>query len=203
MRPAIPSDPFHVTAGDIAGLAAVAAIEGSDIDLARGVIGLARGLRRECVGQRPGVPDLRKPDASFESLLAWELLPELAARLMARTGATFVRSREETAVPSLAVFSDADLRRSFGEAMRSCRFGEVADTLRRHAAPDEIQPGRLLACEIASQDLSCGNIVEIACSRLVPEPAPGTPGAEDDLLAIDRRRSLRADPALEADFTCN
>lgn len=182
----------------VADRAAATALEASDTDLGLGLIGLARRLRRECIGQKPGVPDLRRPNASYESLLAWEVLPEMADRLLKRSGAVMARTRAEQDVPSMEIFSDEDLRKSLGDGLKFSRFPEISETLRAGAAPGEIQPGRLLACELVARPIALGNVVAISCARLSPDPMPGTPEADEDWFVSERRRHSLVDDAPES-----
>lgn len=174
----------------IADLAAATALEASDVQLGLGLIGLARRLRRECVGQRPGIPDLSRHNASYESLLAWEVLPEMAARLMRQGGVDLARTKDELEVPGMEIFSNEDLRKSLADGLRFSQLPAISEELRAHAAPGEIQAGRLLACEILARPVAFGNVAEISCARLCPEPAPGSPEAEDDWFLQERHRAL-------------
>lgn len=185
--------------GGVADLAAAAAMEASDLDLGRGLIGLARRLRLECNGQHPDVPNLRSPNATYESLVAWEVLPEMAARLMRRAGVEMARTKDELEVPSMEIFSEGDLRKSLADGLRFSRFAEIGDKLRSFEDPAEIQPGRLLACELISQPIAAGNVLAISCARLSPDPEPWTQEAREDwFLREQRRASIPEDDLPEA-----
>jgi len=165
------------------------AVEASDLDLGRGLIGLARRLRLECQGQHPDVPNLRSPNATYESLVAWEVLPEMSDRLMRRAGVQMARTREELSVPSMEIFSDADLRKSLADGMKFSRFAGIAEKLRSLEDPADIQPGRLLACELISQPIPAGNVLAISCARLSPDPEPWSAEAQDDWFLREQRRA--------------
>lgn len=183
----------------VAQRAAETALEATDLDLGRGLIGLARRLRLECHGQHPDVPNLRSPNATYESLVAWEVLPEMAERLMRRAGVQMVRTKEELDVPSMEIFSDADLRQSLADGLRFSRFAEIGDRLRGLEDPAEIQPGRLLACELVSQPIAAGNVLAISCARLSPDPEPWSAEAQEDwFLREQRRAALPEDDLPEA-----
>ena len=194
MRPVEKLVQTDLPVSTIANLAAATAMSSSDADLAKGLVGLARRIRKECVGQRRDIPNLKAPNATCESLLVWEVMPEIARRLLARSGATLLFTTAERKVPSMDIFSDEDLRRTAADGLRFSRFKTISGILRKHARPGEIEPGKILGVEFLARPIHMGNLLEISCSRLSPAPAPESPEAAEDWFLVNRRRGV---PAVE------
>ncbi|MBW3243549.1 hypothetical protein KUV57_12825 [Epibacterium sp. DP7N7-1] len=147
------------------------------------ILGLCRQIRKECLGQAPGIPDLSKHNGqTAEGALIYEYLPELSARLLKNSGAEMLRSSEERVIPSIDHFDDTDLRLAIGDCMRSSRFAAISARLRLQLSPRSFAT-EVLACE--------DNPVEIVTSRLIPALEAAHPAYSRDFLEIDRHRSVR------------
>lgn len=163
------------------------------------LLSLSRGLRAEMAGQAPGIPDLSTWNGtSHEGVLAWELMPELARRLIASDGIDMMLTREEKRASFLDGISAVDLRIAIGGALRLARFDRAAEALRNLEHGAQIGEGNVLIAEIVSRPLAKGNLIEIAMSRICPPDAvPRELRDQDDLAR--RIRGIAAPLGLEID----
>lgn len=169
--------------------------KGSDVKAASLLLAICRQVRRECLAQAPGVPDLSRHRGQVpESALVYEYLPELVARVYARNGLQMMRTSDERAVPSMDHFSDDDLRIAIGEALQHSRFPDIADRL------GAVQSGSKICTELLGASLASGNIAEILTSRFIPAFAPDHPAAQRDVLELERTNALRKAVCAERDF---
>lgn len=140
----------------------------SPLAAGRFLLDQARQARSELRGQRPGVPDLSEPASGFdiEGLLVWEVLPEIARRLMKQDGVAAMIAREERQAVPCDHIPDADLRAWTGSMMLPERFAAAAEILRAHPEALPRQSLRPFAIEILGTPFACGNAVEIASAKL-------------------------------------
>lgn len=167
------------------------AIASSDVEIADTLLGLAHQLRKECRGQAPGIPDLRRFRITTpESVLAFEILPEMARRLYDAHGIEFVDPDQDLSPRLTSHYSAPELRMAAGECFKRCNFIDAAGDVRTKLA-GAIEPGRLLALEIVSSALGRGNLIEIAASRISPPLSPSSQFFAEDHFALEIWRASR------------
>lgn len=146
-------------------------------DLGHSLLGVARQVRRELRGQVRGLPDLSRPGAlDPESILVWEILPEVCRRLIGRAGVEMLMTPSERRTVPCDHLTDIELRGWVAECLRPSRFFGAGELLRKHPDRFPMQPGGLFVSEILGSPVERGHIAEIATARLVETgPDAGKP----------------------------
>lgn len=147
--------------------------------LGSNLLAVTRQFRSECNGSLDLVPDLAKPTGHTAlSAMAWILLPELARRLVAMSGADAMLTRDELVIPDLREWSDADLRREINRTWLLCGFQSISDQVRNAASSGDAVISGILVSDLFGRSPLMGNMIEIGISRLI---APADLSDEDRL----------------------
>lgn len=159
--------------------------DASPQDLGHSLLGVARQARRELRGQLRGLPDLSRPGAlDPESILIWEILPEVCRRLIERSGVDLLMSPQERRTVPCDHLTDIELRGWVAECLRPSRFAGAGEVLRANPDRFPVQPGGLFMADILGVRVERGHIAEIATARLIETgPYAGKP--------LEDRMSLR------------
>lgn len=160
-------------------------------ELGHSLLGAARQARRELRGQVRGLVDLSRPGAlDPESILVWEILPEVSRRLIEREGVELLMTPQERRTVPCDHLTDIELRGWVAECLRPSRFARAAELLRAHPDRFPMAPDALFVSEIFGVPVDRGHIAEIATARLV-ETGPDAGKPMEDRMSV-RIRALAA-----------
>lgn len=154
--------------------------QASPAELGHSLLGAARQLRRELRGQVRGLPDLSRAGAlDPESILVWEILPEVARRLIEREGVELLMTPQERRAVPCDHLTDLELRGWVADCLRPSRFVRAAKLLR--ADPDRfpLGPDALFVSEVFGVPVERGHMAELATARLI-ESGPDAGKAMED-----------------------
>ena len=151
---------------------AVLAHDLNNHDLGHGIIDLCRRARIEisAIGIKGGG---ELPKKSYEGLLLYHLMPEIAYRLMQGSGAELLLLKEERSDRQATGISSTRLRHDAGICLEKGAFPLIAQKIRKRFDPDFRRKETFFANEALAQDVWLGNIVEIALNRIAPAPVNG------------------------------
>lgn len=156
------------------------AIHFNNIEMAHAVLDLARTARREIRMSDLSETYLSKPYTSYEAILLYKAMPEMARRLNSESQAPFVMTSIETGLVNLKEVSDQRLREIVGLSWHYGDFERIAQTSRSMMGPGLTDPEKSFAVEVIARDPVDGNIVEMALARI---SLPHTPIPERDVFA--------------------
>lgn len=153
--------------------AARLAVDLDDQSLGHGIIDLARSARKEIqfIGLTGGAKQI--PQNSYEGLLLYQLLPEVAHRLMSRRGITVLRLPEERPDADIASANGDRIRILVGNCMENASFDLIAEKVRDRFDPSYRNTKTFFACEAIDRNPLEGNLIEIATTRVQPATALG------------------------------
>ena len=149
----------------------------SNHDLGHAVIDLCRTVRKEIdvLGLKGNARSL--PLKSYEGILLWRLMPEMARRLIKEGGAELLLLPGERPVADVTNTSAEKLRQIVGLSLTKGAFDVISEKIRDQFDPYYKNRNTFYASEVVGQDIRSGNVVEIALHRLAP--APSIPPASD------------------------
>lgn len=142
-----------------------------DHDLGHGIIDLCRTSRKEIetIGLKNGMTEV--PVDSYEGMLLYRIMPEIARRLFAGSGANLLLMRAERPGADITNIPEDILRRQTGMCLAKSRFGIISEKVRDRFDPDFCNTSTFYANEAISVDVRSGNILEVALNRVAPAPA--------------------------------
>jgi hypothetical protein len=142
-------------------------------DLGHGIIDLCRAARTEIgtIGLKGGGTDV--PVQSFEGMLLYRLMPEIARRLVSEAGADLLLLRGERPGADVTNIPQDRLRRYVSMCLAKSTFPIISEKVRDRLDPDFMRPDSFFANEAIQHDVRSGNIVEIALNRVAPSLSSG------------------------------
>ncbi|MFX4300094.1 hypothetical protein [Pseudosulfitobacter pseudonitzschiae] len=160
---------------DLMEYAARLAIDLDDQSLGHGMIDLARSARREieAIGLKDGSRAI--PQNSYEGMLLYKLIPELASRLMKGGGVTMMRLPDELPGAEISTADGDQLRFLIGNCIEHASFDLIAEKVRDRFDRHYQNMQTFFACEAVDRNPLQGNLIEIAVSRI----HPATPAHRD------------------------
>lgn len=153
-----------------------------DHDLGHGVIDLCRTSRQEIetIGLKNGMTKV--PIDSYEGMLLYRIMPEIARRLIAASGAALLLMRGERPGADITNIPEDILRRQAGMRLAKSSFGIISEKVRDRFDPEFRGSSTFYANEAISVDVRSGNILEVALNRVAP--APARPSDSDSIAQV-------------------
>lgn len=158
---------------------AVQAFGLSDQELGHGLIDLARVARREIEGVGLKDGNRHVPRDSYEGVLLYRIMPEIARRLIEGDGPRLLLLAGERRDADVTNIPPEKLRRYTSACLANSSMDLISEKVRDRFDPDYLNLGTFFATEAIQQDVRSGNILEIALSRVAPALGPQDPIARD------------------------
>jgi hypothetical protein len=160
------------TVDALLGHAAKLSYELDDQSLGHGLIDLARTARKEIesIGLKDGTRKI--PQNSYEGMLLYAVLPELARRLMLPSGIDLLKLPEEDFDKTIRALPDAKIRYMAAVCFEHATFDIIAEKVRDKYDPEYHRRGSFFATEAIARNPLFGSIVEVAASRVSKPVSP-------------------------------
>lgn len=152
---------------------AEAVFETGNLTTSMALLDLSRTARKE-INMLTAPQEL--PVESYEGILLYRLLPEIARRLSASEGAILFLSPSERSGEDVASISGDTLRRFVSTCLDRADFRAMASQIRTRIDPHYKIEGKFFALEAIDRDVRAGNIIEIALAKIAPAPSSFEPG---------------------------